>query len=124
LSNPDQHQKNEHPGALAGASGAKRDEIGVSDASYRLRIEWANTLRFVIRECHPVDAALILSEELQRLSGGAPLPPLLKALEEAQRWAEFATPVEHKAYAMACYEAMPGKTQAGFRAYLASRAGQ
>lgn len=57
--------------------------------------------------------------EAQRI--GAPIPPLLSAMDEAQAWAEWASPLEVKAYVLACFNAMPPKDQAGFLAYVAGR---
>lgn len=45
---------------------------------------------------------------------GAPLPPFLGGMEEARGWAIWATERELKAYALACYEALPPREQAAF----------
>ena len=112
----------ENPGALAGATGAKENSNDGVEADYRYRRVVAMALRQAIRECDPTDAALILSEELERLRIGAPIPPLLNAMDEAQAWAEWASPFEVKAYALACYNAMSPKDQAGFLCYVTGRA--
>ena len=122
LSNRESPPEMENPGALAGATGAKEQSIGDMGADYRYRRAWAMALRHAIRECDPTDAALILSEELEKLRIGAPIPPLLNAMDEAQAWAEWASPFEVKAYALACYNAMPPKVQAGFLCYVTGRA--
>ena len=63
-----------------------------------------------------------MSAALGDMCLGAPIPPLLSVMDEARSWAEWATPVEHKAYALACYSAMPPKAQAGFLAHVMGRA--
>lgn len=112
----------ENPGALAGATGANVDVEKHLAEEYRHRRAWAMALRQAIRECDPLDAALILSDELERLRQGAPIPPLMNAMEEARDWAAWATPFEVKAYCLACFQAMPPKDQAGFLAYVTGRA--
>lgn len=87
-------------------------------ADYWIKRAWATALREAIRECDPTDAALILSDELERLRLGAPIPPPLNAMDEARAWAEWATLFERKAYFLACFDAMPPKDQADFLAYV------
>jgi hypothetical protein len=82
---------------------------------------WAMSLREAIRECDPIVAALILSDELERLRLGAPVPPLMNAMDDARAWADWATPYEVKAFCLACYNAMSPKDQAGFLAYVTGR---
>lgn len=118
LANKSDDRKKENPGALAGASGAEAIEQKNSDAAYRLRQEWAIALRFAIDHCDPVDAALIMSDALERLRGGSPTPPLMNAVREAHEWAAWATPYEVKAYCLACFHAMPAKSQDGFLAHV------
>lgn len=120
-SNPQHGAEMENPGALAGATGAKDLCTGDTAKQYRNKRARAMALRDAIRDCDPTDAALILSDELERLRLGAPIPPLLNAMDEARDWASWATPLEVKAYALACYNAMPPKDQAGFLAYVTGR---
>ena len=84
----------ENPGALAGATGANVDVEKHLVAEYRHRRAWAMALRQAIRECDPMDAALILSDELERLRQGAPIAHLFQsrkpgAGEEARLPASF-----------------------------------
>ncbi len=115
-------QAKKNPGALAGATEANSNERENSELEYRLRREWATALLFAIDHCDPTDAALIMSDALERMRGGSPIPPLLNAMEEAKNWAALATPFEVKAYCLACYEAMEPKSQAGFIAHVTGRA--
>lgn len=110
-----------NPGALAGATGINPNEPDSSSIEYRQRIEWAMALRFAIDQCDPMDAALIMSDALDGLRCAPPIPPLLNALEEAKEWAEHAAPFEIKAYCLACYNAMPPKSQAGFIQHVKGR---
>jgi len=110
--------ENENPGALAGATGAKAQSEGDMLEDYTMRHEWANTLRMVIENCDPADAALIMSDALERMRPGAPVPPLLNALDEARTWAEWATPFERKAYCLASFNALSPKERTGFLAYV------
>lgn len=112
----------ETPGALAGATGADFVCIGDAAKGYMIRAARAMALRDAIRDCDPTDAAVILSDELDKMRLGAPVPALINAMDEAQSWAEWATPAEHKAYCLACFNAMPPKAQAGFLAYVTGRA--
>jgi hypothetical protein len=114
--------ESENPGALAGATGAKDLCIGDTAKQYRNKRARAMALREAIRECDPTDAAVILSDALDKMRLGAPIPALINAMDEAQSWAEWATPAEHKAYCLACYNAMPPKDRAGFLAYVTGRA--
>ncbi len=117
---PDQAKKN--PGALAGATEANSNEPENSEVEYRLRREWAMALLFAIDHCDPTDAALIMSDALERMRGSSPIPPLLNAMDEARNWAATVTPFEVKAYCLACYEAMEPKSQAGFLDHVNGRA--
>lgn len=107
--------------AVTEATDAAEQSIGDVPADQWIKRAWAMALREAIRECDPTDAALILSDELERLRLGAPIPPLLNAMDEARDWAEWATPFERKAYCLACFNAMPPKDQAGFLAYVTRR---
>ncbi len=107
-----------NPGALAGATGALDDGSTRREKEYPDRLASATALRAAVRRCDPTDAALILSDELERLRCGAPIPPLLNAMEEACDWASIATPFELKAWCLASYRALPARDQAGFWAYV------
>jgi hypothetical protein len=113
--------ENGNPGALAGATGANKKEPDSSSEEYCKRHSAAITLIKSIENCDQADAALIMSDALDRLRLGAPLPPLLNAMDEARHWASWATPAEHKAYCLACYEAMSASDQAAFWAFVTGR---
>ena len=50
----------------------------------------------------------------------APLPAFLGGMEDARSWASWASPSELKAYALACFEAMPPKDQAAFFRHIST----
>lgn len=106
---------------MADAAGAI-EEVSDSAESYRSRLVAATALCLAIRDCHPADAAIVLSAALEELGMGAPIAALDSVMAEARLWAEWATPAELKAYALASYEAMPGRDQAAFLAHVAPRA--
>ena len=111
-----------NPGALAGATGAEYEVSDFRTADYRRRVEHASALRLAMEYCHPEDAALVMSDALERMRKGAPIPPLMNAMEEARDWAATATPFERKAWLLACFDAISPKDQAGFLAYVSRRA--
>ncbi len=107
----------ENPGALAGATGADLDKTDCAPA-YRVRERWATVLRLAIKNCHPLDAAAIMTATLTDMMAGSPIPPLLSAMDEARTWAEFATPSELKAYSLATFVQMSDRDRAAFLAYV------
>lgn len=121
MANLPQFAENENPGALAGATGAKEQSKPDLHEDYTMRREWANTLRMVIENCDPTDAALIMSDALDKMRLGAPVPALISSMDEAQSWAEWATPAEHKAYCLACFNALSPVYRAAFLAYVTGR---
>lgn len=106
---------------MADATGANT-KVSDSTESYRTRFIAATALCLAIRDCHPADAAVVLSAALEELSVGTPIAALDSVMAEARLWAEWATPAELKAYALASYEAMPGRDQAAFLAHVSPRA--
>ena len=112
--------ENESLGALAGATEANL-EVSLNSETYNSRIIAATTLCLAIRECHPSDAAILMSAALEDLSAGMPIPAFDSVMAEARLWAEWATPAELKAYALASYEAMAARDQSGFLAHVSRR---
>ncbi|MHC9235910.1 hypothetical protein ACX9MO_09700 [Pseudooceanicola sp. 502str34] len=53
---------------------------------------------------------------------GHPLPPLLGVMDDATRWATWASPAELDAYCLACFKAMRPGRQAAFLDYVSGRA--
>lgn len=53
-------------------------------------------------------------------SKGSPLPPFLGGMEDARWWASYATQQELKAYALACFEALPPQDQAAFFRHIST----
>ena len=114
--------ENENPGALAGATGAETNASEDTSAAYRMRAERATTLCRAIAACEPEDATFILSGVLAELSAGAPPPALMGVMDEARTWADWASPIEIKAYALACFLRMPAKVQAEFLTWAGGQA--
>jgi len=65
------------------------------------------------------DAVLTARMCLGDASG--PLPAFIGGMEEARFWAENATPIECKAYALAAYEALTKSQKSAFRLHIASK---
>lgn len=119
---PHQSDQTENPEALAGASGANWKSIqAVLGQSYLERLKGARDLQAAIDACDPALAAIIMDQELNALRIGEPGTALISAMDEARSWAEWATPAEHKAYCLACFNAMPPKARASFLYYVQGR---
>jgi len=122
LANPLEGAAIESPGALAGATGAMSSELTFKSEEYRNRAAAATALCNAIADCHRDDAVVLMSAALTDMSAGAPLLQVwVDALDDARWWASFATPLEHKAYALACFDALRPKSQAAFLAKVQGR---
>lgn len=75
-------------------------------------------LCLAIVKCDPDDAALIMEQALSDLTMGQPIPALISVMWDASWWADWASPTERKAYALACFTRMPAKDKAAFLAYV------
>lgn len=117
-SNLSQGDKNENPGALGGATGAEQNTIVFLTAEYRKRAEAATTLCMAIAACHPEDACQIMEAALLDLGAGQPVPPLFSVMDAATDWADWASPAELKAYALASYHRMTPATREAFLRYV------
>lgn len=49
-----------------------------------------------------------------QMTSGHPIPNPYRLMPEARKWASWASTAENKAYALACYEALPPADQAAF----------
>jgi len=112
----------ENPGALAGATGANTIEQAFKTKDYRNRADAATALCEAIADCDQTDACTIMEAALADLY--LPWPDRLSsfAMTDARAWADFATPRELKAYALACFEKMRPKVQAAFLAHVGGAA--
>lgn len=71
---------------------------------------------------HLINAALNCGSDAVRfleiihaeLSPGHPIPNPYRVMPEAREWASWASAAENKAYALACYEALPPDDQTAF----------
>lgn len=105
--------ENENPGALSGTTGA--DSFGhYKTEQYRQRAMAATALCHAIGECHPHDAAYVMQAAFPDLAAGMPIAPLNGVMEQAEFWADLATPRELDAYAFACTTRMAPARRAAF----------
>ena len=115
--------ENENPGALAGATGSYVKNIEVSDQNTFNRLQTATSLACAIAACDPDDRVPFLERLLEELRPGWPQVPFLCGLmEEAGFWADRASRVELKAYALACYQRMSPADQVAFLGYVQTEA--
>lgn len=68
------------------------------------------------------DAVRFLEAIHAALSPGHPIPNPYGLMREAQEWAEWASTAENKAYALACFDALPVSDQAAFLSHVGARA--
>jgi hypothetical protein len=118
LSNPSEGLENENPEDRAGSIGA--DQLGISfkTEEYRRRAEAATALCFAIADCARDDAVTLMDAALWDLRAGAPGPTFLSIMDEARTWADFATPAERKAYALASFTSLSPSDRAAFLAHV------
>lgn len=105
-----------NPDALAGAVGADlkkqaHRKIGcLQSEDYRTRESRATALGIAIRETHPDDARQILTAALSDLSAGMPPHTAFGNIrEDAQWWADMATPAELLEYMAAALRSLGDK---------------
>lgn len=120
LPNEAGRQKSETPGASGNATEGDRKAASFKTEIYRNRAESATALCHAIADCHPDDAVLIMCAAIESFSAGSPEPPApwTPLIEEARDWCSWANLFEIKAYALACFEAMPDATRARFTSYV------
>lgn len=73
----------------------------IGDPAPRLRMEWASALSYAIGACHPDDAAQIMTAAMEDMEIGAPDQAFGPIKEDADWWADCATPAEIEAYTAA-----------------------
>lgn len=94
----------------------------MQSAEHRLRSERAVTLCMAIADCPADDAAPILWAALDDFhKAGLPSSPLLNLMSTATAWAECASEVELKAYAVAATRRMTRATREAFLIYMRGR---
>lgn len=112
----------ETPEALAGATGAKNNELAFKSKEYRTRHENARRLGDAIAECHPADACILMEAALaDLLSERMPPAPFLGIMPSARFWAEWASVSELKAYCLASFERLSAADQSAFLAHVGGR---
>ena len=67
------------------------------------------------------DAARFLEIIHAELSPGHPIPNPYGLMPEAREWAGWASTAECKAYALACYEALPEADQSAFLRHISGQ---
>ena len=76
----------------------------------RMRAEWANTLAMAIAECHPHDAAQIMTAALEDMQIGGPQGPSFGAVrQDAEWWADTCPQHELQEYAYAAMKVLAGR---------------
>jgi hypothetical protein len=94
----------------------------MQSAEYRLRSERAVTLCLAIADCQAEDAAPILWAALDDFhKAGLPVSPLTSVMATATAWAECASEVELKAYALAAIRRVTPATREAFLIYMRGR---
>lgn len=122
LANHAEGLEKKNPEDRAGSIGADQLATSFISKEYRKRAEAATTLCLAIADCDPAAAAPILEAALISMAAGAPIPALLGVMDQASFWADFATPAELDAYALACVNRMAPKRKAAFLAYVGGAA--
>jgi len=109
--------QSESPGELAAATGANQLICDVTEY-YSTNFSPPMALCLSIVKCDPHDTLLIMERALSDLTMGQPIPMLMSVMWDARWWADWASPAELKAYALACYTCLSAKDQAAFLAYV------
>ena len=120
---PQASLKNENPGALAGATGVIEKSIeDLADCIARWTVD-ASCITSAVYACAPENRLPLIEATYEHLCAGAPVFAADQdAMTWARCWAEIASRAERKAYALACFEAMPAHDQRAFLAYVTGRA--
>ena len=84
-------------------------DIKITDPAIRLRAEWAQSLTFVLAECHPDDAVEICVAFLQTVETQGPVigDPFGVTVSSARLWVAAAPLHELIAYTLAGLESLP-----------------
>lgn len=72
--------------------------------------------------CHPEDREALLEAALGYLRAGPPVPPFTGVMAEASQWADWASPAERKAYALACFTRLSPADRGAFLGYVQGEA--
>ena len=142
------NQQTENPSALAGATGADRETKAASlrpdnstnaagnatelyhDAAINIRTmcraaspRWRVAIAWgAMTELDPADAAVVAGHFMPNDDAGPPIPAFTSAMQEAGFWAGQASPAEHAAYALACFNMMAPARQSAFLGHVQRRA--
>ncbi|MCP4944163.1 MAG: hypothetical protein GY924_19580 [Planctomycetaceae bacterium] len=84
--------------------------------------ERASIALMVLRSLDPGDVEKVVYAALTGTTAGQPIPPLMSAKQEANDWAAFATQLELKIYALACFEHLSEQNRVAFLSYVSGRA--
>lgn len=123
MSNLSEARENENPGALGGATGAIKQTNAICPDYTSDRAARAIALADAAADCPAEIRVRLLERLLDQFRPGWPIPAFPgTVLLEARAWAETASRVELKGYALACVERMPSDDRAAFLAFIAGRA--
>jgi len=73
-------------------------------------------------ELDPTDAATVAEMFLHDDFAGPPVPAFYGVMAEATFWADMASPAEHAAYALACFNMTAPARQSAFLGHVQRRA--
>lgn len=120
---PERGAQREAPEALAGATEADTLHSWVEWLDDTVnRLDAARALSRAIVACHPEDREALLEAALAHLRAGPPVPPFTGVMAEASHWADWASPAELKAYALACFNRLPPADRSAFLGYVQKEA--
>lgn len=117
--------KKENPGALAGATGADIEASLIDSEQHTIRPDRSSTPAeraiAIMTAWHALtdwEACHFADYIFAEVRGHEPIPPLNGILAEARQWADFTSPSELDAYALAAFERMGPPRQAAFLAHV------
>jgi hypothetical protein len=114
------HEKANPTPLAGGAEFDLQDWLSWIDNSIR-RETAARKLAAVTLDCDPCDRLDLLEMLHEAFRAGSPLPAFGSIMAEASDWADWASPAERKAYALACFNRMPARDQSAFLEYVQGR---
>lgn len=109
------------PEALAGASGADIQDWLVWIDDNLNREKAARHFAVTVARLAPEDRLAFLEIAHEAIRAGCPSVPFGSVMDEARDWADWASPSERKAYALACFNRMPSRDQSAFLEYVQGR---
>ncbi|WP_299129589.1 hypothetical protein [uncultured Amaricoccus sp.] len=115
---------NENPGALAGATGAEIEvslngcDLTTSPDQPSTPAERAIAILTAWHALTDWEAVHFADHVFAQVRGHGPVPPFNSFLAEARQWADFTSPSELDAYALAAFDRMRPARQTAFLAHV------